>query len=46
MRRLLIPLLNVLFFSCQEEVDLPLATIEGEIPVIEGTWTDKDFYNE
>ncbi|WP_186299966.1 DUF4249 family protein [Algoriphagus algorifonticola] len=46
MRRLLILLLSVLFFSCQEEVDLPLATIEGEIPVIEGTWTDKDFYNE
>lgn len=32
--------------SCQEEVNLPLATINGEVPVIEGVWTDNSFYNE
>lgn len=33
-------------FSCQEEVNLPLATIDGIVPVIEATWTDSPFYNE
>ncbi|WP_296704072.1 DUF4249 family protein [Algoriphagus sp.] len=33
-------------FSCQEEVNLPLATIDGIVPVIEATWTDIPFYNE
>jgi len=33
-------------FSCQEEVNLPLAKIDGIVPVIDATWTDVPFYNE
>lgn len=36
----------VLFASCQIEVDLPLAEISGQIPVIEGVWTDNPNLNE
>jgi hypothetical protein len=32
--------------SCQIEVDLALAELEGEIPVIEGVWTDNPNLNE
>jgi hypothetical protein len=32
--------------SCQIEVDLPLAGIDEEIPVIEGVWTDNPDLNE
>ncbi len=32
--------------SCQIEVDLALAEIESEIPVIEGVWTDNPNLNE
>ncbi|TFV97544.1 DUF4249 domain-containing protein [Algoriphagus kandeliae] len=32
--------------GCQEEVDLPLATIEGDVPIIEGNWTDVPSLNE
>jgi len=32
--------------SCQIEVDLPLAEIQGEIPVIEAVWTDNPILNE
>ncbi|WPR77561.1 DUF4249 family protein [Algoriphagus sp. NG3] len=39
-------LLVFVIASCQEEVNLPLATIKGEVPVIEGVWTDNNFYNE
>ncbi|SFT44608.1 protein of unknown function [Algoriphagus locisalis] len=46
MKRFWIILLAVAAFSCQEEVDLPLATIDGEVPVIEATWTDTPFYNQ
>ncbi|MDI1322549.1 MAG: DUF4249 family protein [Algoriphagus sp.] len=46
MKRLWIYLLAISLFSCQEEVDLPLATIDGIVPVIEGTWTDQNAYNE
>lgn len=33
-------------FSCQEEVDLPLATIDTRIAIIEGVWTNDPYYNE
>ncbi len=46
MQRLWIYLLAISLLSCQEEVDLPLATIDGVVPVIEGTWTDWNSYNE
>lgn len=46
MKRLWIYLLAISISSCQEEVDLPLATIDGVVPVIEGTWTDWNSYNE
>lgn len=46
MKRLWIYLLAISLFSCQEEVDLPLATIDGIVPVIEGTWTNWNSYNE
>lgn len=39
-------ILAILSFSCQEEVDLPLASIQKQIPVIEASWTDNSFYNE
>lgn len=35
-----------LFFSCQEEVLLPLGEKEGPLPVIEAYWTDQPAYNE
>ncbi|MFC3415008.1 DUF4249 family protein [Algoriphagus hitonicola] len=46
MKRLGIILLSVFMLSCQEEVSLPLATIEGEVPIIEAVWTDRDQFNE
>ncbi len=46
MKKHWIYLLAISLFSCQEEVDLPLAIIEGVVPVIEGTWTDQNSYNE
>lgn len=46
MKKLFFICLVIALFSCQEEVDLPLATIDKAIPVIEGVWTDKDYYNE
>lgn len=46
MKRLLILLISIGFFSCQEEVELPLATIDGLIPVIEGSWTDNPSFNQ
>ncbi|MEB2777187.1 DUF4249 family protein [Algoriphagus sp. D3-2-R+10] len=45
MRILWIVILGIAAFSCQEEVNLPLATIDGEIPIIEAMWTDDSFYN-
>lgn len=38
--------LILLITSCQIEVDLPLAEIEGEVPVVEGVWTDNPNLNE
>jgi hypothetical protein len=38
--------LVLLITSCQIEVDLPLGEIRGEIPVIEGVWTDNPNLNE
>jgi len=46
MKRLLSILLAISFFSCQEEGELPLATIDGLIPVIEGSWTDNPSFNQ
>ena len=46
MRRFWIVILALAAFSCQEEVNLPLATIDDEIPVIEATWTDDSYYNQ
>lgn len=46
MKRFLIVILALSAFSCQEEVSLPLATIDGEVPIIEATWTDNQYYNE
>ncbi|RAI85008.1 DUF4249 domain-containing protein [Algoriphagus yeomjeoni] len=46
MKRFWILILAFAAFSCQEEVFLPLATIDGDVPVIEAVWTDNTFYNE
>ncbi|NVJ85596.1 MAG: DUF4249 family protein [Algoriphagus sp.] len=46
MRKYLVWLFVVLCFGCQEEVDLPLATIDGEIPMIEAKWTNVPALNE
>lgn len=46
MKRLWIILVVSLLWSCQDLVDLPLATIEGTIPVIEAQWTDIPSFNE
>ncbi|WP_425639343.1 DUF4249 domain-containing protein [Algoriphagus yeomjeoni] len=46
MKRFWILILAFAAFSCQEEVFLPLATIDGDMPVIEAVWTDNTFYNE
>ncbi len=39
-------LLLMFLIGCQIEVDLPLAEIEGEIPVIEAIWTNNPNLNE
>ncbi|MEB2780573.1 DUF4249 family protein, partial [Algoriphagus sp. C2-6-M1] len=46
MRRVWIVILGIAAFSCQEEVNLPLATIDGEVPIIEAIWTNDSYYNE
>lgn len=46
MNRFGILLIALCAFACQIEVDLPLATVEGEVPVIEGLWSDLNYYNE
>jgi len=46
MRRFGLILIIISLFSCQEEVDLPLATIDRIIPIIEGVWTNDPYYNE
>jgi hypothetical protein len=46
MKRFWIVILGMAAFSCQEEVGLPLAIIDGEIPVIDAVWTDNSYYNE
>lgn len=46
MKRLWIISVVSVLWSCQELVDLPLATIEGTIPVIEAQWTDFPSFNE
>lgn len=46
MKRICIILLAVASFSCQEEVNLPLGTIDSTVPVIEAIWSDRPFYNE
>ncbi len=46
MRNLFVAILGILLFSCQEEVNLPLASLDEDIPVIEASWTDVNFYNE
>lgn len=44
-RNLLIIFSAIILFSCQEEVVLPLATLDEEVPVIEAIWTDSRNYN-
>lgn len=46
MNRFWIGVLALTAFSCQEEVNLPLATVDGDVPIIEATWTDSQYYNE
>ncbi len=46
MKKIGIILSSLIFWSCQEEVTLPLASLDEVIPVIEATWTDIPFYNE
>lgn len=46
MKRILYLFGLILFVSCQQEVYLPLDTIDQQIPVIEGIWSDKSYYNE
>ncbi|MBN3584672.1 DUF4249 family protein [Algoriphagus aestuarii] len=46
MRRFTVILIACFCWSCQEEVELPLATLDEVIPVIEATWTDVSFFNE
>lgn len=46
MRQLVALLFSALLISCQEEVSLPLATIQGEVPIIEAVWTDREQFNE
>lgn len=46
MKRLWIILIAILTWSCQELVDLPLATIDGDVPIIEAQWTDVPSFNE
>lgn len=46
LNRIWVAVLCITLFSCQEEVSLPLATIDGDIPVIEATWTNESYYNE
>lgn len=38
--------LILLISACQIEVDVPLGEIRGEIPVIEGIWTNNPNFNE
>ncbi|MCS5489328.1 DUF4249 domain-containing protein [Algoriphagus limi] len=46
MKKCLFILFLIASLGCQEEVDLPLATIEGDIPIIEGNWTNIPNMNE
>lgn len=46
MKKYLFLFVLLVSMGCQEEVDLPLATIDGDIPVIEGNWTDIPNLNE
>lgn len=46
MKKIGVILALLFFWSCQEEVNLPLATLDEVVPVIESTWTDIPFYNE
>ncbi|MFN3997230.1 DUF4249 domain-containing protein [Algoriphagus sp.] len=46
MQRLSLILLAVLFWSCQEEVILPLGTKSNKIPTIEAYWTDQGSFND
>jgi len=39
-------ILAIMLFSCQEEVELPLANLDQKVPVIEANWTDQRSYNE
>lgn len=39
-------ILAISLFSCQEEVELPLANLDEKVPVIEANWTDQRSYNE
>ncbi|PZX49584.1 DUF4249 family protein [Algoriphagus chordae] len=46
MNRFWLLIITLFTFSCQIEVDLPLATVEGDVPVIEALWSDLAYYNE
>ena len=46
MRRICILLVAITSFSCQEEVELPLGSVDSLVPVVEAIWSDRPFYNE
>lgn len=46
MKRAAIVILAIIFWSCQEEVNLPLGTKTELVPTIEAYWTDQGAFNE
>jgi hypothetical protein len=46
MNRIAMVILAIIFWSCQEEVILPLGTKSESIPTIEAYWTDQGSFNE
>lgn len=45
MKKIFLIVISVIFFSCQEEVFLPLGEKDQLVPTIEGIWTDNGIYN-
>ena len=45
MKKIFLIFISALFFSCQEEVFLPLGEKDQLVPTIEGIWTDNGIYN-
>lgn len=46
MQRLSVVIFAIIFWSCQEEVNLPLGTKSELVPTIEAYWTDLGTFNE